>query len=208
MRSVVSTKLVRFEMLIDAGGLGSTPEWNRVRRDLETAIRHVDWPPGSGSFTIYDQPGKKRGEGSGVGPIKRLFLKRLSDLGWTLETKLQPKGEKGPGPLDASLALPSGLFAVEWETGNISSSHRAVNKIALHLLEETLSGGILVLPTRELYHYLTDRVGNWNELVPYLPLWRSLSVARGVLAIVAVEHDAVSKTVPRFPKATNGRALG
>jgi hypothetical protein len=100
-----------------------------------------------------------------------------------------------------------GLFGVEWETGNISSSHRAMNKMALAIINQVLVGGILILPTRGMYRYLTDRVGNFPELAPYFPLWRSLRVTKGFLAVVAVEHDAASKHVPRIPKGTNGRAL-
>jgi hypothetical protein len=39
-----------------------------------------------------------------------------------------------PGPIDAVLTEKQGDFAFEWETGNISSSHRALNKIALGLI--------------------------------------------------------------------------
>ena len=99
-------------------------------------------------------------------------------------------------------------MAAEWETGNISSSHRAMNKMALGLMQEVLIGGILILPTREMYHYLTDRIGNFEELEPYFPLWRAVACREGILGVVSVEHDAVSRDVPRIPKATNGRALG
>ena len=33
-------------------------------------------------------------------------------------------------------------FAVEWETGNIASSHRAMNKMALALKQVRIAGGI------------------------------------------------------------------
>lgn len=116
-----------------------------------------------------------------------------------------------PGAFDAWIDLSAEghrPFVAEWETGNISSSHRAVNKMALGILTGILSGGVLVLPTRALYEYLTDRIGNIRELEPYLPLWRALPVANGFLSIAAVEHNAVSLDVPRIPKATAGRALG
>lgn len=38
---------------------------------------------------------------------------------------------KKPGKLDAVLYTDYGPVALEWETGNISSSHRALNKMAL-----------------------------------------------------------------------------
>jgi hypothetical protein len=79
--------------------------------------------------------------------------------------------------------------------------------MALGLLEGILIGGVLIVPTREMYNYLTDRVGNLRELEPYFPLWRSLPVRDGILAVIAIEHDAVSKNVPRIGKGTDGRAL-
>ena len=45
------------------------------------------------------------------------------------------------------------------------------------------------------------------ELEPFFPLWRAIKVDEGLLAVIAVEHDAVSKSVPRIPKGTDGRAL-
>jgi len=112
------------------------------------------------------------------------------------------------GKLDAVLDTPYGKAGVEWETGNISSSHRALNKMALGLKKKVLIAGILVVPSRELYQYLTDRVGNFAELEPYLELWQSIPCESGVLEIVVIEHDAVSTNVPRIPKGTDGRALG
>jgi hypothetical protein len=58
-----------------------------------------------------------------------------------------------------------------------------------------------------MYKYLTDRVGNFPELEPYFPLWQALKVEEGLLTIIAIEHDAVSQSVPRIPKGTDGRAL-
>ena len=75
------------------------------------------------------------------------------------------------------------------------------------MAKKILVGGVLVVPTRIMYEYLTDRVGNFAELEPYFPLWRSLKVDEGLLAIIAIEHDRVSRDVPRIPKGTEGRAL-
>jgi len=99
------------------------------------------------------------------------------------------------------------FFCVEWETGNVSSSHRALNKMALGMLKGLLVGGALILPPRAMYRYLTDRVGNFEEIEPYFPLWRSLHVGRGLLLVFEIEHDTVSRDVPRTTKGTDGRAL-
>ncbi len=89
------------------------------------------------------------------------------------------------------------------------NSHRAINKMALGMLKGVLIGGILILPTRAMYRYLTDRIGNFPEIQPYFPLWRSLdkSINEGLLAVIAIEQDAISEDVPRIHKGTDGRAL-
>jgi Restriction endonuclease BamHI len=98
-------------------------------------------------------------------------------------------------------------FMAEWETGNISSSHRSMNKLALGVLEGAISGGVLIAPTRDFARYLTDRIGNTRELAPYFRLWQSIKPARGYLAVIAVEHDRTSRRVKRIAKGTSGRAL-
>src|SRR3989304_6187563 len=143
---------------------------------------------------------------SGVKPIKDACMAHLKSLGWTLEASVDISTLKRPGPMDATYPVGDRLFCAEWETGNISSSHRAVNKMALGILKKVLIGGVLILPTRAMYKYLTDRVGNFPELEPYFPLWKALEVEEGLLTVIAIEHDAVSQSVPRIPKGTNGRA--
>ena len=96
---------------------------------------------------------------------------------------------------------------MEWETGNISSSHRSMNKLALGILKKVIVAGVVILPTRKMYRYLTDRVGNYAELVPYFDLWKSITVNNGVLAVIAIEHDGELNDAPRIPKGTNGRAI-
>jgi hypothetical protein len=80
--------------------------------------------------------------------------------------------------------------------------------MCLGLLKGALIAGVLILPSRALYRFLTDRIGNWDELVPYLDLWRSVPAKSGVLEIIVIEHDETSTSVPRIPKGTDGRALG
>ncbi len=174
----------------------------------------MKWPTGASHFTIHPESGKKRGKGNGVKPIKEAFIATLLGREWKPETRYPKRDEDRsalrPGAFDTWLDLSSeGLrpFVTEWETGNISSSHRALNKMAMALMHGLISGGILVLPTRSLYRYLTDRVGNLPEIEPYFPLWRSVPVNYGHLGILAVEHDDTSLDVPRIAKGTDGRAL-
>ena len=201
-------KIVGVETLILCGKFASSREWKGIRESLHKAIRKVDWPLGSGRFTIYPESGKRRGEGNGVKPIKLGLMAELKVQGWKIEAPLDIATLKKPGKLDAVLHTDYGSIALEWETGNISSSHRALNKMALGLLKGVLVGGILVVPSSNLYKYLTDRIGNIAELMPYLDLWRSIPCEQGVLEIVTIEHDATSTNVPRIPKGTSGRALG
>ena len=201
-------KIAREETLIRCGKYAASREWKKTRASLHKAIGEVEWPKGSGKFTIYPESGKKRGKGNGVPPIKLGLMAELKRQGWKLEESLDIATLKKPGKLDAVLYTDYGPVALEWETGNISSSHRALNKMALGLMKGVLAAGILVVPTRELYKYLTDRIGNMAELEPYLELWRRVPCENGVLEIVAIEHDATSWDVPRIPKGTDGRALG
>jgi hypothetical protein len=200
-------KIVQEETLLSCGKYAASKEWKKTRESLYKAIREVDWPRGSGTFTIYPELGKGRGQGNGVTPIKLGLMAELKQQGWKLEQPLDIAILKRPGKLDAVLYTDYGPVALEWETGNISSSHRALNKMALGMLKGVLAAGILVVPSRELYKYLTDRIGNMAELAPYLDLWRSVPCVNGVLEIVAIEHDATSTDVPRIPKGTDGRAL-
>ncbi|MFO7970852.1 MAG: hypothetical protein R6U40_03785 [Desulfobacterales bacterium] len=202
-------KFVKMEVLIDKGDFSKSDEWKTIYDQIQHAIASIEWPPGSGSFTIHKQSGKKRGEGSGVKFIKNACMAKLLSFGWDLETTLKIATVRRPGAIDATCFVKSKerYFALEWETGNISSSHRAVNKMSVGLLKEILIGGVLILPTRELYQYLTDRIGNFRELVPYFPMWKALNIKEGFLAVIAVEHDHASTDVPRIEKGTNGRAM-
>lgn len=200
-------KIVHIERLVDFGVFSRSAEWKTIRSHVVESIKSIEWPPGSGRFILHDEPGKKRGKGSGVKQIKDAFLEHLVSLGWNLETPLNVGQTKKPGKVDATFPVWGRLFCVEWETGNISSTHRALNKMLLGMQLRVLIGGVLILPTRTMYRYLTDRVGNYEEIEPYFPLFRSYPVEEGLLVVVAIEQDAVSKSVPRLRKGTNGRAL-
>jgi hypothetical protein len=200
-------KIVQIERIIDTGTFSQTEDWKIIEEHIFQAIQSIEWPPGSGSFTLFDESGKKRGQGSGVKPVKQACMQKLKSFGWQLETLVDIATGRRPGPMDATCKVKDRLFCVEWETGNISSSHRSVNKMALGIMKKTLIGGALILPTRAMYRYLTDRVGNFPELSPYFPLWKSLDVEEGLLLVIAIEHDAVSNKVSRIKKGTDGRAL-
>lgn len=195
-------KINRTEFLIDDKTIRKSLGYKKIEKEITSAISKVRWPKKSESFTIY--PEKKA---NGVVPIKDACMISLENDNWELEERLDIATNVRPGPIDAYKEENDLKVAVEWETGNISSSHRAVNKMSVGLLEDKLDVGILILPSRELYQYLTDRVGNYRELEPYFLMWKSLDLSKKVLAIIEVEHDGTSKSVPRISKGTDGRAL-
>ncbi len=199
-------KIVQIERLIDKGDFSSSPLWRKIQQDVLDAIATIHWPEGSGSFTIYPQSGKKKGEGNGVKPIKDAFVLYLGLRGWVKE---QPLTALKTGKMDVAFPTEKGYFCVEWETGNVSSSHRSVNKMIMGMMEDVLIGGILIVPTKDLAKYLTDRIGNFPELSTYFRYWRRQQelVKEGVLEIIAIEHDNTSWAVPRIGKGTDGRAL-
>ena len=199
-------KIAHTETLCSIGPLAKSKEWKTIKSEIEEGIASVVWPEGSSIFTIKPESGKKRGEGNGVKPIKDNLVNHLVNEGWEIEKPLDLATLRKPGKIDAVRSTKFGDVALEWETGNISSSHRALNKMAIGMLKGKLAAGILIVPSRELYPYLTDRIGNWAELTPYLDLWKSIPIEEGVLEIIVIEHDATSDEVPRIPKGTDGRA--
>lgn len=201
-------KIVEKHLLIQHTKVISSPSWQTACQDVENAIAATDWPHGSGKFTIYPECGKKRGMGNGVNPIKVPCIRKLHELGWEVES-LPPitAGTLTTGDLDALLKSPIGYIAFEWETGNISSSHRAINKLLQTLMMGGIAGGFLVVPSDKLKTFLTNRIGNIGELRPYFPLWEKTAIKRGALQIIVVEHDETSLEVPRIPKLTSGRAI-
>lgn len=196
-------KIVHEEILISAGSFETTADWWAIRNEIREAVTSVVWPPGSPAFFI--NPVKK---GNGVKPIKDGCMIVLRErFGWGTEEFIFLRETDRPGKVDALRPTSTKPFVFEWETGNISSSHRTLNKIALGLLRETITGGVLALPTRAIYPYLTDRVGNYEELRPYFQTWRSLPIVEGLLMVMAIEHDALDTSVPLIKKGTDGRAL-
>jgi Restriction endonuclease BamHI len=198
-------KISAVEDVIAAGSFSASNTWRRACAEVEDAIRHVDWPHGSGEFVI-----NPKRHANGVKPIKLPCTRRLQELGWRVET-FPPLASDvlHPGDLDALVVRNGHYIAFEWETGNISSSHRALNKLVLGLIHRAVTGCFLVVPSRALYPYLTDRIGNMEELRAYLPLWNAASakVEEAALRIYAVEHDRTDERVRTIPKGTDGRAL-
>lgn len=196
-------KLVHEEVLLGQSFANLSPVIAGCLNDVRSAIGNVVWPERSRKFTIRPVV-----DGNGILPIKVGFVRKLKTLGWKLEERPVLAKGLGPGKVDALKLLVGGRqFAAEWETGNISSSHRALNKICMGILEGHLAGGVLILPDRDLYQYLTQRIGNYKELAPYFPVYRHLKEVEGFLAVFAVSHDRISDEVALIPKGMDGHSL-
>jgi hypothetical protein len=136
-------------------------------------------------------------------PSKQHFS--FDEATWSYESR------EGLGDFDFYSELAGGIRCViEWETGNISSSHRSMNKLCLVMLAGMIQIGVVILPSRQLYPHLTDRIGNWEELSPYLALWHHVgqSVRRGLVAVTVVEHDELTDdpSIPFISQGSDGRS--
>ncbi|MBI4524828.1 MAG: hypothetical protein HY695_13575 [Deltaproteobacteria bacterium] len=173
---------------------------------------------------------------NGVSPIKSQFFSGMAKAKWKTEHKLslesyqrinrslqplltypdlQPLSDglhHSVGDFDFAYETDSGFrTVVEWETGNISSSHRSLNKMCLALIANLTDAGLLIVPSKALYPHLTDRIGNWQELCPYLAFWQAVgmkALKRGLLGIVVVEHDELvtDDTIPYIQQGIDGRS--
>jgi hypothetical protein len=179
---------------------------------------------------------------NGVPTLKVLFRQNLETAGWKSEEplSLKPYFEKirsnktlaqvyrypeelaeaiqdplheGVGDFDFWLRSSEGFRTViEWETGNISSSHRSLNKICLAFLGGLVDAAVVIVPSNKCNVHLTDRIGNIRELQPYFYFWSAFgrSLTKGLLAIVEVEQDDLIKSVDVrdfIPRGLDGNAF-
>lgn len=111
---------------------------------------------------------------NGVVPVKEGCYQLLEEeYDWYREKPLATFSEKG-GPIDVYKEFQDGhsilRVGLEFETGNISSAHRSMNKLTLGLANGDIDFAVLMMPVHALSYYLTDRVSNYEELQPYYPL--------------------------------------
>lgn len=227
-------KWLRTLILFDEGGVMDSPDWASVHQSYVRAIEYIDHPLGKKTLTLRRKFQLDNGQWlrNGVDYLKLRFLEHMTkDEGWHKEGRVdlasdraQPKiklypskeGYQEPitskfGGFDFVTTTPQGKrIAIEWETGNISSSHRSMNKLAIALANGVLQAGVLIVPSRSLYEHLTDRIGNIGELSVYLSMWESLrlGVKEGLLAVTVVEQDAFtdSTTIPYLRVGKSGRS--
>lgn len=224
-------KWLRTIVLFDRGNVISSADWKGLHESYLRAIGSVEHPLHSGSLTLRRRVRKNR---NGVVPLRKQFLAYMLDHEhWQAESNvplardrdqapllLYPTMEKYREPITSDFggfdfmatAELGTRVAIEWETGNISSSHRSMNKLAIALGSGIIEVGVLIVPSRELYEHLTDRIGNIGELSGYLAAWAKTGsgVKRGLLAITVVEHDHLTDDpdVPYLPRGKDGNAKG
>jgi Restriction endonuclease BamHI len=177
---------------------------------------------------------------NGVLPLRKMFRQNLvMSLDWKAEEPLNlakyfevirnnnalekiflyPTGEalkdplhEGVGEFDFWFQSKDGFrVVVEWETGNISSLHRSLNKMCLALMGGLVDAAVLIVPSAALRPHLTDRIGNITELQPYFYFWQSVAprIEKGLLAVIEVEQDKliVSSDLRTFiPVGLDGNA--
>lgn len=224
-------KWLRTLVLFDRGDLVSSSDWESIHQSFVRSIGSIDSPKGSGRLVLRrkkQDPISKQWNRNGVGFLRSRFLEHMvENEGWHAEgevdlqnleekpeLRLYPSMEAYSEPITSAFGdfdfvttTASGIrVAIEWETGNISSSHRSLNKLSIVLAAKKIQAGVLILPSRNLYEHLTDRIGNIGELSPYLGMWKSMgaSVERGMLAIAVVEHDELTDD-PEFPYLKAGK---
>lgn len=193
-------KIQNETILISVGPFSSSDELKEIMTELHEAIQCVTNHEDA-KFIV--NPIKW---GNGVFPIKKNFIAYLAKMKWIPESKMALALGMNPGPIDAVKKTSEGLFAVEWETGNISSSHRALNKIAVGIIQKQIIGGVLILPTRRFGKYLTERVGNYEEIAPYFVMYQHLSIGEGFIAVIGIEHDDIDVNAAIIPKGKDGNA--
>jgi hypothetical protein len=227
-------KCLRTLVLFDKGNQIASNDWKVLHESYVRAIASIDHPSGSGILRLRKKVklDKKQWQRNGVGYLRRRFLDRMINVeNWKPEgivnlardrdqpnILLYPSLEDYREPItsdfggfDFVTTTEGGKhIAIEWETGNISSSHRSLNKLAIALANGTIEVGVLIVPSRDFYEHLTDRIGNIGELSGYLSLWEGLksTVDRGLLAITVVEHDELTddQSLPYLPVGNDGRA--
>ena len=190
-------KWLRTIVVFDRGNVISEPDWAAVHESYVRSITNIDHPAGTGTLVLRKKMKLPNGQWmrNGVNYLRSRFLNHIVSVeGWEPEhvvnldrdriqpeLSLYPSGENYREPITSDFGgfdfvtkTPSGLLvAVEWETGNISSSHRSMNKLAIALASGIIQVGVLIVPSRSCYENLTDRIGNIGELSGYLELWEA-----------------------------------
>jgi len=149
---------------------------------------------------------------NGVVPVKEEIYKRLEEnYNWFREKPLpyfKDTAKKG-GPIDGYKEFEDTdhklKVGIEFETGNISSAHRAMNKLCVGLYRGDIDLAILMMPIKKLAFYLTDRISNYEELEPYFLLLEKYPFI--VFGFDAEEYNPQAKLLPKGKDGMSDRAI-
>ncbi|AEB25482.1 MULTISPECIES: type-2 restriction enzyme BamHI [Bacillus] len=170
--------------------------------EVKTSICSPIWPATSKTFTINNTEKNC----NGVVPIKELCYTLLEDTyNWYREKPLDilKLEKKKGGPIDVYKEFIENSelkrVGMEFETGNISSAHRSMNKLLLGLKHGEIDLAIILMPIKQLAYYLTDRVTNFEELEPYFELTEGQP-----FIFIGFNAEAYNSNVPLIPKGSDG----
>lgn len=196
-------KIDAVHYIVRRGQFAQGAEYATIEEELRRSIAPIVWPPGAQDFSI-----NPISNGNGVKPIKVACELELQQLGWRRQHPIKKSGTRGFGPVDMVRDTAAGLFGMEWETGNISSLHRSLNKLCWLISQGTVIAGTSIVASGALYPYLTDRIASYPEIAAYVPFFAHyLRDVDTVLAIVVVEHDRLDTSAPLITKGIDGMAL-
>ena len=143
---------------------------------------------------------------NGVVPVKERCYTILEETyDWFREKPLDyfHHNVKKGGPIDVykeffdrERSIAAGL---EFETGNIASAHRSMNKLLIGLDKGEISIAFLMMPIHRMSYFLTDRVSNYEELEPYFSLLDSQP-----FVVFGFDAEEYSPNVPLLPKGKDG----
>ena len=155
----------------------------------------------SGEFTINSSEKNC----NGVVPVKEGIYRRLEAYyEWFREKPLAyfEDAQKG-GPIDVYKEFGDRRHpfnvGLEFETGNISSAHRSMNKLCMGIKHGDLQMAFLIMPIKRLAYYLTDRVSNYEELAPYFGLLDDFPIV-----VFGFDADHYDPTAPLLAKGRDG----
>lgn len=142
---------------------------------------------------------------NGVVPVKeQIYIRLETNYDWFREKPLPyfQDAQKG-GPIDVykEFGNPLNSFHVglEFETGNISSAHRSMNKLCMGIKHGDLQMAFLIMPIKRLAYYLTDRISNYEELAPYFGLLDAFP-----FVVFGFDADHYDANAPLLPKGRDG----
>ncbi|MGG0403198.1 restriction endonuclease [Priestia megaterium] len=173
--------------------------YEQAYKEVVTAISSTVWPIGSNVFAINNSVKNA----NGVVPLKeKCYIELENTYDWFREKPLNVlkiEKQKG-GPIDVYKEFNSGeRIGLEFESGNIASAHRSMNKLLLGINRNELDLGIILMPVKELAYYLTDRITNYEELEPYFEITEGKP-----FIFIGFDATIYDKNIPLIPKGKDG----